>query len=124
MRAEAVGNHLGGDVAGMRARNLGVAILCADFQRAVGGQCRCHIEKRHRRADQGRDVACQRVYTGRHRLDLVQRRPRTVHFPVAGNQRADIRRHLENLSSSTSGRTCQSGEAGRMQCFQRPSVLE
>ena len=94
MGAEAVGDHLGGNIAGMRAGGVLVAILRADHQRAVIAQRRCHVEQCRGRADQrihlfrqcALDALC-------HGLDLIERGTGAVHLPVSGNKRSNIRRH-------------------------------
>jgi len=81
-----IGQHGRGEVAGMRARRGGVAILCADHQRAaLGKACRLR-QKRRGGADQ--DIDVRRGMGGGERGDLAQAGPCAVHLPVASGQPA------------------------------------
>ncbi|MCY1234745.1 hypothetical protein D9M72_473340 [compost metagenome] len=92
--AETIGDHFGGNVAGVGARLLLMAILRADQQRAIVAKRRRHVEQGRRRADQRFDLGGEFALDPfGHRLDLIERGAGSVHLPVAGDERADIGRH-------------------------------
>ena len=61
-----IGQHVGGDVAGMRARAGRVAVLTADGDRTVAGASGKGCDQRRRRADQ-HVAACAGAADGRYR---------------------------------------------------------
>ncbi|MNT82387.1 hypothetical protein D3C72_2221090 [compost metagenome] len=102
MGTEAIGDHLGRNFAGVRTGLLLVAILGADHQGAVVAERGRHIEQRRGRADQRLDLARQIALDPfGHRLDLIERGARSVHLPVSGDERADVRRHEISSGSGT-----------------------
>jgi len=87
IRTTEVGQHGRGDVAGVRALGLAVAILAADRDRRAG-------ERLAERSDQGRGRADEHVARRGFAADMNQQRrrealrldPAAVHLPVAGDQ--------------------------------------
>src|SRR5208337_1109200 len=96
--------HRGGNVAGEGAARLGMAILRAQREFAPlelpGGLG----EEGRRRADRklGRPRLA-RVGGFAHGLDLDERRREAVHFPVAGDERANVGGHFERLRDCLRG---------------------
>ena len=87
MRGAGVLQHLGRDVAGVRAALLRVAVLAADLDRRGRQHLDGTRQQRGGRADQrvglGVEPAHEAVPDG---AQLVQRRACAVHLPVAGDQ--------------------------------------
>ena len=92
--AQAVGDHLRRNIAGMGTGLRGMAILRTDQQGRVFRQCSRDIKKRHRRAQENVDLFGELcVNAVGYRLDLIEIGPQSVHLPVSRNQRTDIGRH-------------------------------
>ena len=79
-----VGQLRGGEVAGMRAVRVGMAVLSADRHRLARDPRDHGVDQRRGRADQDLAVA---ILTQK-RVEFGQRRQRSVHLPVAGGKLA------------------------------------
>ncbi len=79
--------HLGADLAGEGARDLGVAILAADGQPALG-RFDGAVDQGGWRADQDIDIEGRGPGRGGDRPDLAELRLQAVHLPVSGDQGA------------------------------------
>ena len=93
-----VHQHLGADIAGMRAGYAGVAILRPKSDPGGLRERREGREKRCRRTDQ--DFAARLLARGkalRQTFDLGRAGLQTVHFPVSGHQGARRRRYAHDI---------------------------
>ena len=91
----AVAQHLGGDLTGMGAAWLGMAVLTADQNAASFHRLGDRQDQRRRRTDQHLAVA-PACLSHAVRDGLGQRQgigPETVHLPVAGDQWSSRTRH-------------------------------
>jgi hypothetical protein len=90
-----IGQHFGGEITGMGARGLGMAILGADRDFRALRPLRKASDQARRRADQeiglGRHAGCSFA----HRIKLGLGGLEAVHFPVACDQRPDGVGHVD-----------------------------
>ena len=87
--------HFGREVAGMGARDLGMAILGTDRQR-FGSACSIGEagDQGRRRANQEIGLGSDARGAGTHRVEFGDGGLEAVHFPVAGNHRPDGVGHM------------------------------
>ena len=116
MAAAGVGQHLGADIAGVRALGRGMAILPAERNTAAREDSAHLAQQRRRRTDEqlaGEPLAAvaARGQITRQR-DAIGAQP--VHLPIAGDQPVPIRHPHAPPSTSRSGPTLRSGRGDYM----------
>ena len=82
--------HFSGNIAGMGAVGLRVAVLAADTDARPANCARKPSDQRRRWADQDIGLVRPRRDALRHGFGLGQRRRHAVHLPVSGHQRPDF----------------------------------
>ena len=96
--------HLGRNVAGVGAAFLGVAILAAGLDRRARQDLGGAGKQRRRHADQRFGLGVEPAHeTVADRPEFVERGAGAVHFPVAGDERANSWRHGICFSGRYSG---------------------
>ena len=86
-----IGQHLGGDVAGVGAGDLRVAVLGANRDPGARRRRSSGLDNGRRRANHDVDLGLQGVTIAfGHGGDLAERTVQTVHLPVSRHQRLDV----------------------------------